>query len=522
MKAANTVCKMEKLKTNSLPSNWVIADLDLLLERISNGSSAKQYNQKVGHPITRIETISYETIDLNRVKYVKETSTDFIGKYKLIVGDILFSHINSDSHLGKTAIFKNKDLILIHGINLLLLRPNKFISSDYIIYHLKCYKYKGKYLDLAQRAVNQSSINQRKLKSLPIKLPPFHEQHRIVAKIEELFSDLDNAIESLKKAKEQLITYRQAVLKWAFEGKLTEQWRKENNPEPAEKLLERIKEERERQYQVANHSSQKKPKRLDTSYKESNKPSYNLPKNWKWCQIKDIFSVLTDYHANGSYEKLKSVVRLLDKPNYAIMVRTTNLVSGNFNTNLKYIDEEAYNFLYKSKLFGEEILIGKIGNAGKAYYMPKLKKPASLAMNLFLLRFNHISPKYIFYHLISSFSKHDIAQYVKGVGNPTIDKKSIRSLLIALPPVEEQFKILGEIESRLSVCDNIEANITETMDKAEALRQSILKTAFEGKLVSQDQNDEPAWKLLERIKAEKESTQVKVKKSKNNQLGLKI
>jgi type I restriction enzyme S subunit len=137
----------------------------------------------------------------------------------------------------------------------------------------------------------------------------------------------------------------------------------------------------------------------------------------------------------------------------------------------------------RSKLFGGEILIGKIGNAGRVYYMPKLNSPSSLAMNLFALRFNVDVNKYIHYHLLSSFSRQEISKYVKGVGNPTIDKNSIRSLSIALPSYEEQHQIVQEIESRLSVADKMAESIAQSLQQAEALRQSILKKAFSGELV---------------------------------------
>ena len=359
------------------------------------------------------------------------------------------------------------------------------------------------------------------IEKLKSPLPPLPEQHRIVAKIEELFSELDNGIENLKKAREQLKTYRQAVLKYAFEGKLTKEWRIRqreagNPPEPAEKLLEQIKTEREKHYlkqcQIAQNNGERRPKKLDTSFIEKNKPSFGLPPNWVWCRITDLFIELTDYHANGSYKKLKEKVELFDEPNYALMVRATNFEKKDFKNSCKYISKEAYRFLSKSKLYGGELLIGKIGNAGKVYYMPLLNRPTSLAMNLFALRFDsEFVSKYGYYHLISPFSEKDISSYVKGVGNITIDKKSVRSLLIALPPFKEQHTIVQEIESRLSVCDKLEQTIEDSLKKAEALRQSILKKAFAGELTKDWREKHPelitgensAEKLLEKIKAEK-------------------
>ncbi len=103
-------------------------------------------------------------------------------------------------------------------------------------------------------------------------------------------------------------------------------------------------------------------------------------------KLGDILEVLTDYHSNGSYKILKENVTLLEQPNFAIMIRTTNFEKNDFRKNLIYINQQAYNFLSKSKVFHQDILINKIANAGAVYFMPRLDKPVSLGMNLFLLR----------------------------------------------------------------------------------------------------------------------------------------
>jgi type I restriction enzyme S subunit len=350
---------------------------------------------------------------------------------------------------------------------------------------------------------------------LPIKVASFSEQKIIADQIEEMLSDLDNAIENLKKAQEQLKVYRLVLLNSAFKGELTNGWRKnKKNLTSPDDLIERIKQQREN---VNDSNYGKRHRKIDLSYTDINKPPYELPSQWVWCRIKDLIFDLTDYHANGSYESLKANVVLLDLPNYALMIRATNFEKNDFTAVAKYITQEAYEFLSRSKLFGGEILIGKIGNAGKVYFMPFLNKPTSLAMNLFALRFSIINPKYVYYHLISPFSDKDIASYVKGVGNPTIDKTSIRSILIALPSLEEQKVIIQEIESRFSICDMLEKSITDNLEKAESLRQSILKQAFEGKLTEQWRKEHKdlisgensAEALLKKIKTEKEILEVK-------------
>ena len=168
-------------------------------------------------------------------------------------------------------------------------------------------------------------------------------------------------------------------------------------------------------------------------------PSKNK-KGWDIYEIDEYLEFLTDYHSNGSYESLRDNVTLLDSPNYALMVRTTDLENNNFEKDVKYIDEHAYNYLEKSKVFGGEIIINKIGSAGKVYLMPFLNKPVSLAMNQFLLRFDQNKVNHIFlYNLLSTpYMEIKIKEKVRGAVTKTITKDAIRKINIIVPPIELQ------------------------------------------------------------------------------------
>src|SRR6056297_2364629 len=213
----------------NLPKNWTETDLGTVLSRITNGSSLKQQEKPFdgSYPITRIETIWKETIDLNRVKYVKPSKND-IEKYGLHKGDILFSHINSGKHIGKTVVF-NLDETVIHGINLLLLRTKPYVSGFFLNYLLTHFRFSGKFMEKAQHSVNQCSINQKKLKEFVVPLPPFPEQQRIVAKADVLMAKVATMQKSLERIPKLLKEFRQQVLTQAVTGKLTKGWRKGKN-----------------------------------------------------------------------------------------------------------------------------------------------------------------------------------------------------------------------------------------------------------------------------------------------------
>lgn len=168
-------------------------------------------------------------------------------------------------------------------------------------------------------------------------------------------------------------------------------------------------------------------------------PSKN-EKEWEVAEIGKYLNVLTDYHSNGSYETLRDNVSLLDTPSYALMVRTTDLENNNFDNEVKYINEHAYNHLEKSKVFGGEIIINKIGSAGKVYLMPYLNRPVSLAMNQFLLRFDEERVNHIFvYNLLTTiYMEIKIKEKVRGAVTKTITKDAVREINIIVPPIKLQ------------------------------------------------------------------------------------
>ncbi len=505
---------------------WVDCLLDEVIIEMKNGSSSKQFNEKIGFPITRIETIWNETIDLNRVKYIVENDTDFIEKYSLKYGDILLSHINSDAHLGKTAIFKNQCKILIHGINLLLLRPSCLINADFLNYQFKFLRIQGKFIEVAQRAVNQSSINQRKLKKFEIILPPLPEQRAIVSKIEQLFSELDNGIANLKLAQEQLKVYRQAVLKKAFEGELTKKWREQQTDLPdTGDLLEQIRVEREESYYQKLEEWKKKVKEWEAKGKEGKKPTKpkkskenkslteaelaklpKLPEGWKWTIADEILQP----NRECAYGVLQPGD---DLPEGIPLVRVGDIVNGKVNTSkLKQISSDIANKYKRTFLEGGELLISLVGAIGRTAIAPINIKGANVARAVGVVPISKLlNPYYIEYFFRRSEKIHELTSQAHEVARKTLNLEDVKKATVAICSIDEQQAIVQEIETRLSVCDKIEQDIKENLEKAEALRQSILKKAFEGKLLNEKElaevrgaeDWEPAEVLLDRVQAEK-------------------
>ena len=170
------------------------------------------------------------------------------------------------------------------------------------------------------------------------------------------------------------------------------------------------------------------------------------PYGYSKAHMGDYITLLTDFSSNGSYKTLDSGVTMYDKPNYAWMVRTTDLETEDM-TSIKYIDESAYELLEKSKLFGGEIIMNKIGSAGNVYLMPEISMPASLGRNAFMFRYDdRINTKYLFQLLKSEYGQREIKQYVRGAVTQTITKNDVRAVIIVVPPIELQNKYVDFID----------------------------------------------------------------------------
>lgn len=201
--------------------NWPVLPLGEVLNTIRNGTTADQNTNSKGYPVTRIETISAGVINPRRVRYVDITYEE-ATRWLLHRGDILFSHINSETHIGKTAIYQGSPEHLVHGMNLLLLRPDVSRTDPrYLFALLNTPEVRAFYRSRCKRAVNQASLNQKDIGSLPVPLPPLKEQQDFGALSHKV--EIVLGCESI--AAEKLDELFELMLKQAFSGQLTTQWR---------------------------------------------------------------------------------------------------------------------------------------------------------------------------------------------------------------------------------------------------------------------------------------------------------
>lgn len=342
-----------------------------------------------------------------------------------------------------------------------------------------------------------------------IPLPPLKEQHRIVAKIEELFSELDKGIENFKTAREQLKVYRQALLKHAFSGKLTEQWRAENPDklESTEILLERIQNERQQRYQQqlkeweANGkqgSKPKAPKTMAPLTAEELAELPELPEKWEYVSLLNLIMEVADVDHKMPKAQRDGIPYISTKDFF-------DQEAINYSMAKRISADDYYNLCKKIKPEYADLLLSRYGTVGevrKVDYQGDFQASYSIAI-LKTLKNQSEFIDYLKWAIRSEVIQKQIRKYIRATAQPDLGLVDIRRLAIPVPAREEQVRIIEILEVNLSELDQLDQTIATALQQADVLRQSILKKAFSGQLVPQNPDDEPASALLERIKLEK-------------------
>ena len=375
--------------------------------------------------------------------------------------------------------------------------PNESIVSKYLAYFLK----QNEVRDFL--ASNASGVGGSLMRVKPATIqdyrfpvPPTNEQKLIVAEIEKQFSRLDEAVAALMRIKANLKRYKASVLKAAVEGKLTEEWRKEHpDVEPATELLKRILVERKKKSEEADlekmRAKGKEPKddKWKKKYKDplfpdtSNLPE--LPHGWVWTNIEQLAEAIPNAIKAGPFGSALKKSFYVPK-GYKIygqeQVIKENPYYGDY-----YIDEDRYNKLSSCAVKPKDILISLVGTIGRVLVLPDDIEPGIINPRLVKLSLDArlISAEFFTAYLQSPYVKYLFTLVSHGGTMDILNLKILKEIPIPLPPIGEQKTVVYEIERVASIEQGLELEITKSIKRAERLRQSILKKAFSGRLVTQ-------------------------------------
>lgn len=381
----------------------------------------------------------YITDDKNGINWIKIGDTKGVTKYITKTNEKI-----KPEGLKKTRMVYEDDFILSNSMSFgrpyimktngcihdgwLVIRKNENIDNNYLYYVLTSNQVYVQFSTLAKGSTVKN-LNIAAVKEVEIPVPPLETQHAIVSKIEELFSELDKGIAELKTAQQQLKTYRQSVLKSAFEGKLTNENVKDGELPDG--------------WEVTELKNVCEVKRGKSKHRPRNAPEL-YGGNYPFIQTGDI------RNANGSYIK-------------------------------KYSQTYSELGLQQSKLWPKGTLCITIAaNIGETAILDFDACFPDSVVGL-LSRNGILFNKYLNYFFISF--KQKLEELAPATAQKNINVDILERVNIPLAPLKEQHSIVQEIESRLSVADKMEQSIQESLQKAEALRQSILKKAFSGELV---------------------------------------
>ena len=207
-----------------------------------------------------------------------------------------------------------------------------------------------------------------------------------------------------------------------------------------------------------------------------------IPNSWDVATIKEETKVVVDYVANGSFASLAENVKYKTEEDYAVLIRLVDY-KNNYNGNFVFIDKEAYEFLGKSKLFGDEIIISNVGaNVGTVFKCPRLKYKMSLAPNSIMVKFKGNNDFY-YYWLKSPFGQHMLHSIVTGSDQPKFNKTNFREMSIPVPPIEIQEKIaqlLKPLDEKIEVNKQINSNLECSTSNSPdiSLGSSVSRTAI--------------------------------------------
>jgi len=452
-----------------IPKSWAwcrISNLALVL----NGDRGQHYPAKnkltrKGIPFVSAANIKEGLISNENLFCLSEEQYSLLSAGKLIYNDIVYCIRGS---LGKCGIYKqNKGAI---ASSLVIVRS--LLDQNYIIrylYYYLCTELSKDEISKYDGGSAQPNLAAKDFLRFFLPLPPLSEIEKITSKIDKSFNLIDTIIKANNDEKDLITLIKSKILDLAIRGKLVPQ---DPNDEPADVLLERIRKEKEKLIKQGKIKRDKKESIIfkgdDNSYYEQfekNKEKvdeeipFNIPDSWQWVRLGSYAQKITDYVASGSFSSLRENVPVLKNKDYALMVKTADF-SNNFTQNLTYTTEQGYNYLENSNLFGGELILSNIGSIGKVFIVPELDQKMTLAPNTVMVKLLHDEYRdYVYNFLLSPLGYSQLLKISGGTGIAKFNKTDLKTLLLPIPPIKEQERIIKQIKVLFDLLSEMENSI---------------------------------------------------------------
>jgi type I restriction enzyme S subunit len=495
---------------NKLPKGWAPTNIGEICTALQYGYTASASDEACGPRFLRITDIQNGRVQWSTVPYC-EIDDSQASKYELRAGDIVFARTGGT--VGKSFIITSVPEQSVFASYLIRLSAHPEIEPKFLYFFFQSTSY-WEQIGLKKGGL-QGNVNATTLSSLVLYVCPLNEQRRIVARVEELFSELDKGFESLTVAREQLKVYRQAVLKHAFEGKLTTQWREAHKDklESADQLLANINKEHEARHQQQLANWRAEVKEWETNGETGKRPSKPSTTDELQRLSKEEVSALPPLPTGYVYTYLSNLGDLGRGKSKHRPRNDPRLFGGEYPF-IQTGDVKAANRFVRSY----HQTYNDLGLT-QSHLWPKGTLCITIAANIAETAFLGLDacfpdsvvgfcaleavvlPEYV--ELFIKAVRVRIESYAPATAQKNINLVTLENLVVPYCSIGAQRYLVDRVEALLSIIDKNEAEIEDAVVRSKSLRQSILKKAFSGQLVAQDPKDEPASVLLERIKAEK-------------------
>ncbi len=511
-----------------LPDGWVWTTLGEISTKPQYGWTTKAKPAGGSVLLLRTTDISSGTIDWDSVPYCTEVPEN-LADYLLEAGDIVISRAGS---VGISYLLGDIAKQTVFASYLIRFHPLQGAEPRYVAYYLQTPEYWNRIYEESS-GIALANVNARKLETIEIPLAPSPEQHRIVGAIEQQFTRLDSAVASLQSAKKRAKQYRASLFKAAAEGELTKEWRTTHPlEETGAQLLARILAERRARWEEEQLAKMRergiipKDEKWKQAYKEPRRPDVEqlsaLPEGWCWATLDDLSWHITSGSRGWAQYYTDSGSLFIRVGNFNRLSTKIDLQNAAFVRAPDNLEADRSRLQIGDLLITITADVGMVGVADEHVFQ---WGEAFINQHVGLIRF--IYPEltsFIALALASEAMQAEIRSKQYGATKTGLGLEDIRSLPVPLPPLTEQQYICAELERNQSIVQEQEALIEVSLKRAEYERQSILREAFAGRLVSQDPKDEPASVLLERIREErkKQEETEKIARSNRKRIQMKI